>query len=584
MRTLIACSFLAFPALAQTVVIAPVVFSGTGLDDARAGGRYSSAANAHYVVTISAAGTPDQFKWWKNGSVLSPAIAITGAGQAIADGVTIRFSATTGHTVNDSWAITVQANQSTGNLVAAGTSALVSRDAKDGRSENFSVSDSGAKGLGGVTDDTAAIQNAINSMVDGGTLFFPKPAEYYQITKGLQIVGRSNIRLQGAPGAEIRVRAGTTDIVYDAWPTFGQDSIFRIIDSNNVTIDGLTLNGNISNRVAHAGGESSNSAVLVAGSTNVTISHSILKEATTDGVLVMYDASGLPNTNVRIENNEILNNRRNNVSGVAQNHLYIMGNAITGAGTIQGTPPESAIDIEPDYLTTQLSRDVHIEENTIAGSAGDYAVSVVGTAGLTVKSNQIHDNAGYGLNFEAAFIGGFQNTDSILTENEIFNNTKIGVRVVGRNLDVVSSNKIRNNSWGMQVFSSDGLLITSNLFESNLNGGIADGMAAPLGFLNLSIQRNVFRDNNSAMGVANGAGWVLLATPASATSTLAFDENLIFGSPGTKYLPEGLSIAGACQCRGSGNTAYNTQTPPRTFEGLNGARNHVFGLNAPVAP
>jgi hypothetical protein len=582
-RTLAVYAFVAFPLFAQHITKRPIVFSGTGLNDAENGGRYSgSTGSAHYVITISETGAPDHFQWWKDGGALSPAIAITGAPQEMSDGVTIKFKATTGHTANDSWAIVAEANQSTDTFAAREPAELSTRNARNERTRIISVRDFGAKGIAGAADDTGPIQNAINALPDGGTLYFPKPAKYYQITKGLQIIGRSTIRLRGAPGTEIRVMDGTTDVAYNTWPEFGQDSIFRVVDSSNITIDGLILNGNISNRTAHAGSESSNSAVLLAGSTNITIRNCVLREALTDGVLVMYDASGLTNTNIRIENNRILNNRRNNISGVAQNHLFIGRNAITGAGTIQGTKPESGIDIEPDYFTTQLSRDVHIEGNSITGSAGEYGVSAVGTAGLVLTGNRISANSGYGVNFEASFVGGFRNTDSALTGNQIFDNKSIGVRIVGRNLDLVSGNLIRGNSWGMQIFLSDGLLITGNRLESNANGGIVNGTTAPLGFLNLSIRSNTFRDNSSATGVANGAGWILMAMPASATATLEFDKNKIYGSRDLSQ--RGLNIGGPCQCRGSGNTAYNVQNPLGTFDGITGTANRSFGPDRHKSP
>jgi hypothetical protein len=89
-----------------------------------------------------------------------------------------------------------------------------------------SVKDSGATG-NGTTDDTNAIQAAIDTTPSGGTLTFP--AGTYQVTRSL--VFRSNRTYQGQAGAIIRTAtqdfAATTE--YDA--------------AANLTIDTLTFDG-----------------------------------------------------------------------------------------------------------------------------------------------------------------------------------------------------------------------------------------------------------------------------------------------------------------------------------------------------
>jgi hypothetical protein len=62
-----------------------------------------------YTVIIDATGTPDHFKWRKNGGTWTSGVAITGSSQTLADGVTITFAATSTHTLADQWVITVDA-------------------------------------------------------------------------------------------------------------------------------------------------------------------------------------------------------------------------------------------------------------------------------------------------------------------------------------------------------------------------------------------------------------------------------------------------------------------------------------------
>jgi hypothetical protein len=81
-------------------------FAGTGLNDATRGGRYTGTSVSLYDVKISTAAATDKFQWRKNAGSWSAEISITGAAQALSDGLTIKFLATTGHTLTDYWTIT----------------------------------------------------------------------------------------------------------------------------------------------------------------------------------------------------------------------------------------------------------------------------------------------------------------------------------------------------------------------------------------------------------------------------------------------------------------------------------------------
>ena len=91
--------------------IGAVVFTGSGLNDATSAGTYTGTGGTNtYTIILDATGTPDTFKWKKNSGSFTTGVSITGSAQAIADGVTITFAATTGHTLNDQWVITVTAD------------------------------------------------------------------------------------------------------------------------------------------------------------------------------------------------------------------------------------------------------------------------------------------------------------------------------------------------------------------------------------------------------------------------------------------------------------------------------------------
>ena len=84
--------------------------TGTGLNDATFGGVYTGGATKTYQVKITAVGTPDSFQYSDDGGSsfngVNTQIRSDGV-QSLAEGVTIIFDATTGHTLNDVWESTV---------------------------------------------------------------------------------------------------------------------------------------------------------------------------------------------------------------------------------------------------------------------------------------------------------------------------------------------------------------------------------------------------------------------------------------------------------------------------------------------
>ncbi|HEC72020.1 MAG: hypothetical protein ACTSW7_01140 [Candidatus Thorarchaeota archaeon] len=92
---------------ALSAAVESVVFSGSGLDDASSSGIFTGSDPVEYLVEIDGTGTPDTFRWSKDGGSTwaVSTVAITGAPQLLDDGVSIAFAATTGHTNGDQWTI-----------------------------------------------------------------------------------------------------------------------------------------------------------------------------------------------------------------------------------------------------------------------------------------------------------------------------------------------------------------------------------------------------------------------------------------------------------------------------------------------
>ena len=89
--------------------IGSITFIGIGLNDMTNGGEYTGTEDHDYIVEIDLAAGTDEFKWSDDGGATWHSnIPITSFDQSLSNGVTIKFNATTGHTLNDEWAFTAR--------------------------------------------------------------------------------------------------------------------------------------------------------------------------------------------------------------------------------------------------------------------------------------------------------------------------------------------------------------------------------------------------------------------------------------------------------------------------------------------
>lgn len=92
----------------DTIGESNTTFTGTGLDDAIFTGHYEgTSSNKTFkvkITTLHTGGTEDLFRWSvDNFSTQSAEIEITGDDQILEDGISVKFNATRGHTINDIW-------------------------------------------------------------------------------------------------------------------------------------------------------------------------------------------------------------------------------------------------------------------------------------------------------------------------------------------------------------------------------------------------------------------------------------------------------------------------------------------------
>lgn len=113
--------------LLNNFMTSTIVFTGAGINDASCSGPSDNlAVGSTYTVIIDATGTPDTFKWKKGaGSYTTGVPIVAGVPAYLADNVTITFTASTGHTLNDQWVITSAYAKATENIGSSGDTTVI---------------------------------------------------------------------------------------------------------------------------------------------------------------------------------------------------------------------------------------------------------------------------------------------------------------------------------------------------------------------------------------------------------------------------------------------------------------------------
>lgn len=432
----------------------------------------------------------------------------------------------------------------------------------------------------GVTNDLAAIQSAVYAVCrngTGGTVYIPGANAVYAVVGGINIGACFNFQVTGDKGVTLRVPNGTVDTPWQSLGTYGFDSTLKIIQSTNIKISNLKIDGNLSNRTANVGSESDNSNILVQLSTNVYIDNMDLEGSTTDCVdSATYGASNDFNTNVQVTNNYCNGARRNGFSLTAQHGYLLSGNYEFGAGfnqplTCASNVPcaGSGVDVEP--VSTTSSTDVYILNNTFFSNAGWFAASIagLGTTRLTFQGNHIYNNLNSNVNGAAGL-----NIDSndgtnyshgvIVDNNEIVKNGWWGIIARATFGLSITNNYIAFNALqGIGLYNVVGANITGNYLEGNGGGGIASAAGA---VHNVLISGNILKNNcttaGSAFSLANFPSVsgvpcpAIYVQPADSNSMLAVNSNLVFND--FAYTP--LSSPIIFGTGSASNMVFNTNT------------------------
>ncbi|WP_298639590.1 glycosyl hydrolase family 28-related protein [uncultured Cardiobacterium sp.] len=275
---------------------------------------------------------------------------------------------------------------------------------------NVKDAEYGAKG-DGQTDDTAAIQKAIDAVAEKGGGIVDIPNGTYLIdamrqetssyeTSGLVL--KSNVILRMADGTVLKSLPNDSQFA----------SVITIKDANNAHMYGGTVVGD---RSIHTGeyGEWGH-GVRITNSTNVVIEKVTSKENWGDGFYVgKRGGSDIETQNITFYQVNADHNRRQGISITHGKGIKVLNSIFKDT---DGTDPRAGIDIEPNK-NEQVS-DVELRGNTFSGNR--YGI---------VASNHMH--------------GGTTSVKNVTFENNIVEDNHVGILYVGVEGGTIRHNTVR---------------------------------------------------------------------------------------------------------------------------------------------
>ncbi len=381
------------------------------------------------------------------------------------------------------------------------------------------------------SDDSAAIQAALNAIPNGGTVTIPCSAGIG--SRGIVLANKSNVTVAGVGAGSGFLALATTSLGVGG---FGP-VLFKVSACSNCVIKDLTIDNRnlavvgvgfeicsgstLQNVSVSNTGYPANAAIVASGGNgNSFLGNTVqfTQKVSNDGTRGMWIGNGGSQTeqNVTIANNTVSNV---GATGIAThvNNANIRNNLVTnaaGAGikvtpttglggstTVQGNTLRGNL-----YHGIQISKadsPVIIQQNTIDGNniAGIYAadgafygritgntitnqpqagIYLYNADNLSVDNNQISGN-GHGILLEAP--SGYNLNGLTIASNTISSQSAHGITMWGRGGSIssvsITSNSIYNGSlYGMFIEqlsgSISGVSASSNCFSNNASGTIYD--------------------------------------------------------------------------------------------------------------
>jgi polygalacturonase len=286
------------------------------------------------------------------------------------------------------------------------------------------VRDYGARG-NGTTDDTNAIQNAINSLPStGGTVDIPAGTYLIDAVKGINLRSRMHLRL--ASGAVLRAKTNSAD-----WY-----NVLLVKSVTDVEVSGGQIEGDLDRHIGSTG--QWGHGIWVRGSARVTIRDMLLRKCWGDGICVGSVGNTLP-SDVVVANVICSANRRQGMSIGQCNNVRVYDSEFSHTVGIP-TGCGIGIDIEPTPTVPGWATNVLIQNCNLHHNKGNGIQVYKLVRGTTIRSCTVMNNGGYG-------ILGIGAKTAVLRDNLVDSNGLNGIAVrSGCDAFQVYGNVFYNNS------------------------------------------------------------------------------------------------------------------------------------------
>lgn len=252
----------------------------------------------------------------------------------------------------------------------------------------INVLDFGATGNGS-TDDTAAIQAALNSIATSGTVFFPAGtyiASILSLPKSCSLVGA------GYSSTTLKLKNNATS----------NTDFLTTNYQNNVKISDIFFDGNGANQTYVS--DNGQNAVLVRNSQNVAITNCRFKEWGKDSVLLYSDDPGAdPVANVTITNNVFENPRRAGVTCISGNDIIIANNHFYGINSYGAIVTNAGVTWEPDAAADTLNNFI-VNGNTFVNMRAGCRLTDISAVGPAINNVVVSNNIFKDISEEAAVV------------------------------------------------------------------------------------------------------------------------------------------------------------------------------------
>jgi hypothetical protein len=268
----------------------------------------------------------------------------------------------------------------------------------------------GAKG-NGATNDTAAIQKAINSLPStGGTVVIPTGVYGIDAVTSLKL--RSNVTIQMTPSTILGVIPNAA----------AHYEVLHIGGVSNVNVNSGVLWGDRLTHKATTGEHGFGAAIL--GSSNVTVTGTASNNMWGDGFYVgngptFGSSLKTRSTNVKLIDVTADNNRRQGISVTSGKDISIVRAKLTNTN---GAAPSAGIDVEPNGKTDILQN-----------------ISIVDT--------YTANNQGAGISLSLGAILGTTTPISITVTNHTDNGSKQGMNISGGSGIIPGTVRVDNPTW-----------------------------------------------------------------------------------------------------------------------------------------